>query len=64
MKNDDDEMLDDVVLLLLIAGHRFNLLLANSLIPYKVLLSDEDRKKRDSRIPRIGLIEPSRSPFL
>ena len=63
MKNDDDEMLDNVVLLLLIAGHRFNLLLANSLIPYKVRLSDEDRKKRGSRIPRIGLTEPSRSPF-
>jgi hypothetical protein len=56
-------MLDDIVLLLLIAGHRFNLLLADSLIPYKVRLSDEDRKKRGSRIPRIGLTEPSRSPF-
>jgi hypothetical protein len=64
MQNNNDEMLVDVVLLLLIAGHRLNLLLASSLIPYKVLLSDEERKKWDSRIPRIGLIEPSRSPFL
>jgi hypothetical protein len=33
-------------------------------VPYQVLLSDEEKKKRDSRIPRIGLVEPSRSPFL
>jgi hypothetical protein len=64
MQSDDDQMLDDVVLLLLIAGHKLNLLLAGTVVPYKVLLSDEERKKRDSRIPRIGLIEPSRSPFL
>jgi hypothetical protein len=36
-------MLDDVVLSLLIAGHRLHLLLAGAVIPYKVLLSDEER---------------------
>jgi hypothetical protein len=60
MHNGDDEMVDDVVLSLLIAGHRLTLLLASIVVPYKVLLSDEERKKRDSRIPRIGLV---RSPF-
>jgi hypothetical protein len=58
MHNHDDEMLDDVGLSPLTEGHGLNLILAGTVVPCKVLLLDEEKKKRDSRIHRIGLIEP------